>query len=419
LNINERLLLSGLSIKISADAASAIEQFNALGASSETMGNKMAKAEKKFAGEYVDKFIDKQKLAQAAITAARGSTEALIKTAGGYQREIERLIKQGLSPESVQIKRLQNEYAGLQKQVQAVTGAEENHAKSAEKLHQTLANGANFTVIYRFLKETINNMGNAVLGAAAQVEDMTAAFTPLMGSADKAAGLVKRINTEAATTPFEIESISDSVKRLLPAFQGSADEAVQAFRMIGDTAGGNAQKLDTITNAYTKVMLTGKVGMEALNSIAGAGVPIFTELAASLGVTVTELSDMSSKGKITSDDLTTAFQRMTGEGGIFFQGMETASDTFNMRVLGLEENLNILAGTIGEKLLPAAKEMVGKAADSVAAFLAWAQEGENLDRLLGNLSAGIAAATAASDYRPGGDRGGGDRRNCRSLRFTG
>ena len=74
--------MSGLSIKITADAASAIQQFNALAYSSESMGDKMAKANEKFAGEYIDKFIDKQKLAQAAITAARGSTEALVKTAG-------------------------------------------------------------------------------------------------------------------------------------------------------------------------------------------------------------------------------------------------------------------------------------------------------------------------------------------------
>ena len=386
--------MSGLAIKITADAASAIQQFNALAGSSEELGAKMEKANQKFASEHISRFIDRQKLAQAAVTAAQGSTEALVRSSGAYQREIERLIKQGLSPESAQIKRLQSDYAGLQKQLKAVANAHEDHAKSAEKSARALANGANFTVIYRFLKESIEKVGGEVLGAAAKVEDMTAAFTPMLGSADKAASLVKRINTEAASTPFEIESISNSVKRLLPAFQGSAEKAVQAFRMIGDTAGGNAQKLDTITNAYTKVMLTGKVGMEALNSIAGAGVPIFTELAASMGVTVTELSDMSSKGKITSDDLAAAFQRMTSEGGIFFKGMETSSDTFNMRVLGLKENIGILAGAIGEKLLPQAKDMAGKAAAAAESLLKWAQDGENLDRTLAKIGTAAAAAAA-------------------------
>ena len=56
------------------------------------------------------------------------------------------------------------------------------------------------------------------------------------------------------------------------------ENTIKTLRMLGDTAGGNAQKLDTITRGFTKSMLKGKVDLESLNMIAESGVPIFSEL---------------------------------------------------------------------------------------------------------------------------------------------
>jgi tape measure domain-containing protein len=181
----------------------------------------------------------------------------------------------------------------------------------------------------------------------------------------------------------------------MPAFQGDTEKAIKTFRMIGDTAGGNAQKLDTLTDAYTKVLLKGKTSMLELNMIANAGVPIYTELADVMGVSVNTLADMSRKGTISADDLTAAFEKMTGAGGIFYQGMEKSAFTFNAQMLGLRENIGLAAAAIGEKLLPAAKELVGNAVDAADSFIAWAEEGENLNDLLKNLGVVIAGTSAA------------------------
>jgi tape measure domain-containing protein len=184
------------------------------------------------------------------------------------------------------------------------------------------------------------------------------------------------------------------MNKLLPLFKGNSDAAVKAFRMIGDTAGGNAQKLDTLTDAYAKVQMKGKTSMEELNRISDAGVPIFAVLSENLGVTTEKLFEMSSKGQITADDLTAAFEQMTSDGGVFFNGMENSSDTFNMRLLGIKENVSILAGEIGAKFLPALKEVAGNAGDAVAAFSEWISEGDNLDRMLDGLTYVLAGVTS-------------------------
>ena len=302
------------------------------------------------------------------------------------KEEMGRLVKDGLGPESEEVKKLQSEYHELTQKVNANEAAHKSHAAAVKAA----------TVALAAIGAAVAAGAGLAIKAAAANEDMIAAFTPLMqGDAEKATALFKTIQKEAATTPFEIDKIAASVKALMPAFGGSAEKATEAFRMLGDTAGGNAQKLESITSAYTKSMLKGKVSMMEINQIATAGVPIYSELAKSMGVTAEEMMEMSKKGKITSADLTKAFQSMTSEGGIFFKGMETSSDTFNMRLLGVKENAGILAGVIGEKLLPAAKDIAGAVLDAVKSFTDWIQEGDNFEKTARTAAIAIATATAS------------------------
>jgi hypothetical protein len=104
---------------------------------------------------------------------------------------------------------------------------------------------------------------------------------------------------------------------------------------------------------------------------------------------------MSSKGEISADNLIAAFERMTSAGGIFYEGMEKSAFTFNSQMLGLQENIGLAAAAIGEKLLPVASALVEHAADTVAAFVAWAEGGENLSNMLNSLGVAIAGTSAA------------------------
>ena len=194
--------------------------------------------------------------------------------------------------------------------------------------------------------------------SASQIEDAVAGFTPLLKSAEKAEQLVKMLNETASTTPFVFKDISDTATRLLPTMNGDLEKTVETFRMLGDTAGGNSQKLATITNGFTKAMMKGKVDLESLNMIAEAGVPIISEMATMLNVSTQELYSMISAGEITSDQLTETFQTMTSEGGIFFNGMEIASKTFSGLVSTLKDNIGLWASAMGNELLDSVKDTV-------------------------------------------------------------
>lgn len=213
---------------------------------------------------------------------------------------------------------------------------------------------------------------------ASKIEDAVAGFTPLLGGVEKANELVEQLNKTAATTPFQFENIAASAKQLLPVMNQDIERTTETFRMLGDTAGGNAQKLESITRGFTKAMLKGKVDMEALNMIGEAGVPIYSELADSMGVSVQEMMDLSRQGKISSSDLEDAFRNMTKEGGIFFNGMEIASKTFSGRMSTLKDNIALTAAAIGKTMLPMLKDYIDMATKVAANVKAWVEANQEL-----------------------------------------
>ena len=237
-------------------------------------------------------------------------------------------------------------------------------------------------------------LAKKIVGAASAIENLTAAFTPLTGGAENAKKMIAALNRTAATTPFQIEDIGKAAKQLLPILGNDVEKVTSTFRMLGDTAGGNAQKLDSITRGYSKAMLKGKVDMESLNMIAEAGVPIYTELANSMGVSVSEMMEMSSKGKIMDTDLTNAFKNMTKEGGVFFGGMEVASKTLSGKFSTFQDNVNLLAAVLGNALLPGLKSFLDVSTQVVSKLTGWIKEGDNLSKTLEVLGFVLAGVTA-------------------------
>jgi tape measure domain-containing protein len=214
---------------------------------------------------------------------------------------------------------------------------------------------------------------------ASRIEDITAAFTPLTGGADNARKMIEALNKEAASTPFTLAGISNVAKQLLPIIGNDVGAVTETFRMLGDTAGGNMEKLDSITRGYVKTMNMGKVSMESLNMISDAGVPIQSLLAKNMGITVEELYSMVSAGEVTAAQLTDTFKTITAEGGLFYNGMQVASETLTGRISTMKDNFSALSVTIGEQLNPFIKSAV----DALIDFAQWGTEN---NRIAGFLS---------------------------------
>lgn len=222
---------------------------------------------------------------------------------------------------------------------------------------------------------------NKFVSEASKIEDATARFTPLLGSVEKATDFVNKLNKEAASTPFQFAEIADVTGKFLPALKNDTDEAIRLFRMLGDSTGGDLNKLIQASNGLNKALLKQKIDMESLNMIAEAGIPIFPALAKTMGLAENKTGDifkMISSGKIPTSALIKTFEELTSKGGAYFQGMAIQSQTFTGKLSSMWDSINMAFGQFGDAALPILKEYVDKVADIANKAMLWAQANKEL-----------------------------------------
>lgn len=209
------------------------------------------------------------------------------------------------------------------------------------------------------LGAAIVGIGTAALKTAIDMESLTAQFEVMLGSAEKAEKMVEKLTDFAASTPFALQDLANGTKNLL-AFGVESENVIDVMRMLGDTAGGNAQKLETVVRAYGKIQAKGKGTLEELNMITEAGIPILDTLSKNLGITTEEFLNMKGGVKVTKEEIVKAFETMTGEGGVFYQGMLKASTTTAGLFSTLKDNFVLALGNAAKEALPAIKDLMTK-----------------------------------------------------------
>jgi hypothetical protein len=141
-----------LKLSINADYQQASKAFKELANESEATREKIEKFSASFQSEHLDKFIDRQKLLEVSLKGTRGEVESMTVAKKNYEKEIERLIKSGLDPESEAIIKLRNEHDKLANKIKETTNAQkaqEQALKIAEKATLALyaAIGAGITAL--------------------------------------------------------------------------------------------------------------------------------------------------------------------------------------------------------------------------------------------------------------------------------
>lgn len=238
-----------------------------------------------------------------------------------------------------------------------------------------------------FLTLPILGIGVAAIKTAADMEMMQAQFTTLLGDGSRAKEMLNQIQQLGAKTPFETQDIAEASKTLL-GFSVAADEVIDVVKMLGDTAQGDGQKLQAIALAYGQINAQGKATMQDMRQLINAGVPIFQQLELSTGKTTAQLMEMTSQGEITGEVLKAAFQKMTSEGGLFYKGMETASETTTGKWSTLIDTVKQLAVSFGQLFIPAVK-------GAIETITGWLEAINSLSDGTKSLIAGVALVAAA------------------------
>jgi tape measure domain-containing protein len=206
-----------------------------------------------------------------------------------------------------------------------------------------------------------------VVGAAAKIgvefnsmkEQAQVAFTTLLGSGEKAKGLLEDLQKFSAQTPFEMEGLIDNARGLL-GVGVEAKKVIPTLTALGNASGAlglNQEAFNRIMLATTQSMAKGKIQGEELLQFAENGIPIFDLLGKALGVPKDQIAKLGSEGKLLSAEVfPKLFDQMQKDyGGAMAAQSKTLAGTWS----SLKDNARILAGTGFKPLFDEAKRVVG------------------------------------------------------------
>ncbi len=238
----------------------------------------------------------------------------------------------------------------------------------------------------RYLTAPIMGAAVASVKFAADLEKQQVAFATLLGDVKKGAELFERLKKFSASTPLQLEDITQGAQTLL-AFGSSAADVESELRMLGDAAMGEADKLGALTSAYGKLQAKGVATLEEINRFTENGVPLLDALGRELGVSTQEVLKFVSTGKVKFADVQKALRSLTSEGGQFAGMMDKMSQTTAGKFSTAMDNLKLSAAKLGEALLPIANQIIDRISAAAEKFGAMDEGAQKAVITLGAIAA--------------------------------
>ena len=197
----------------------------------------------------------------------------------------------------------------------------------------------------------------AITKIGAQAEQTSAAFTTLVGSESKAAAVLKDINKFAAATPYSDLDLIANAKMML-SFGVNADKVNGYLKELGDIAGGDKNKLNSLSLVFGQVASAGKMSGQDLLQFINAGFNPLKELQKMTGKSYKDLQNMMSKGQISADAVSAAIKHATSAGGAFYGMNEKLSKTTLGKMSTVMGNIELNAANLFKKISPLVNSII-------------------------------------------------------------
>ena len=201
---------------------------------------------------------------------------------------------------------------------------------------------------------SLGALGVKAVQAAGNFQQVQAAMTNMLGSAERAKNLLGQLQDFAAKTPFEFNDVAAASQKFL-AFGFTAEQIISTLRAVGDAAAGvglGKEGIDRITLALGQMAAKSKVQSDEMLQLTEAGIPAWQMLADKIGTSVPQAMDMVSKGAV---DAQTGLQALVGGmeekfGGMMAQQSQTITGTWSNMMDGLSQSAIAVGQQISDAL---------------------------------------------------------------------
>lgn len=229
----------------------------------------------------------------------------------------------------------------------------------------------------------------------ATMESYLANLTTLLGgNQQEAQKLLDTLKEMANTTPYEATDLVKATQKMM-AFGISADDSLKYLNMLGDVSMGDANKLDSLTLAFSQIGASGRASMEDINQMIDQGFNPLTVISEKTGESMADLRDRVSEGGVSFEEIAGAFETATSEGGTFYQSMDKASQTTEGKISTLKDGFNTALGSMTESLLPFVTEAVEGLTKVADWFANLDEDGKRTVLTLAGIALAIGPITSA------------------------
>lgn len=278
-------------------------------------------------------------------------------TSKKQQLEDERISLNSLRAEQgrakLAVKSLKDEVSSYEKTTRSVTGAQNENEISLKKMLAAFGGAA---AIKSFVSDMVRVRG--------EFQKTQMAFETMLGSKEKADMLMSQMVQTAAKTPFDLQGVADGAKQLL-AYGTEAKDVNDTLIRLGNIASGLNIPLGEMVYLYGTTQTQGRLFTQDVRQFMGRGIPLVKEMASLLGKTEEEINKMVTAGQIGFSQVQQVIEKMTNEGGKFYNLMEKQSQTLSGQISNLGDAWDQMLNSIGEETQGVTSATISMATDVV------------------------------------------------------
>lgn len=218
---------------------------------------------------------------------------------------------------------------------------------NAEKTESIFTKIGNASIRLQGMMSVCQTLVGKVAGAIGKVVDagsenelqkmnMTTLFK---GNAEAAEDMFARISEYGKVTVYDKAGLLEAQKTMM-SFGIEGEKSFATLKQIGDIAMGDKQKMQSLALAFSQATSAGKLQGQDLLQLINAGFNPLQVISERTGESMSSLKEKMSKGQISAEMLSQAFQWATDEQGLFYQGAEKAGSTTMGRINQLKDTFD-------------------------------------------------------------------------------
>lgn len=307
----------------------------------ETSGKTAISYANKVLGSRGDKSIDNMRKALQQLEAAQNRQNLRTKTG---QKNYENLAES--------IRRVKNE-------LDKATGSSEKMNKSVSKIgksHKSLldiSGQLQRRLALVFSVSQITGYINKIVKVRGEFELQQRALQAIVQNVDEANKLWDKTVALAVKSPFRVKELVTYTKQLA-AYRIETSKLYDTTKRLADVSAGLGVDMQRLILAYGQVRAANFLRGTELRQFTEAGIPMLEELAGYFSelegraISVSEVFERISKRMVTFQDVSAVFQRMTSEGGVFFDMQAKQSETLKGQISNLHDAIDLMMNDIGK-----------------------------------------------------------------------